>query len=132
MVYPLNWNDIYVYDLQIFLHQPKIFLLRDHMTLISDLISDWSTGPTLALPFFIPYLYKFKWFLTEAEINLCANEMNVINQPNDLNENGIIDFNLCIPSHSISSVLDRKNTSNRYWLRYFLDGVLPGQSKNDL
>jgi hypothetical protein len=88
MIYPLKYDSTNIYDLEIYFHEPKIFLLRDHMTLISDLINDWSSGPTVALPFFIPYLYKFKFYLTEVDLNLCANEMNVINQPNDFNENG--------------------------------------------
>ncbi|TPX34646.1 hypothetical protein SmJEL517_g02685 [Synchytrium microbalum] len=64
-----------------------VYLLRDHITLLQDLITDWGSGPPVTLDKHIPIQYQLKVLFSEFRLFLCVNPLNVINQPNDLEEN---------------------------------------------
>ncbi|KAI9307239.1 hypothetical protein BJ944DRAFT_238031 [Cunninghamella echinulata] len=87
---PLIWNDHRNWAFDGKLKNPEIFLLRDHVYLIQDLIKDWTSGPTSDLLHFIPMTYTFEIDMTEPKVYLCVNEHNVINYPNSIDDNAYI------------------------------------------
>ncbi|KAI8846591.1 hypothetical protein BC829DRAFT_434470 [Chytridium lagenaria] len=87
---PLIWNAERAWDFNLHLNRAKIFILRDHITLLQDLIADFSYGPAVESLNFIPVKYGIYGALTESEISVYTNYNNVIYQPNDLEENNFI------------------------------------------
>ncbi|KAI9095544.1 hypothetical protein DFS34DRAFT_662396 [Phlyctochytrium arcticum] len=84
---PIEWKGMRTWTYSIQIAQPRIFFLRDHEALLSDLVKDWTTGPRTCLSYFIPMRYCVKLTLTDFDLYLCVNQNNVINNPNDLNDN---------------------------------------------
>ncbi|KAI3660900.1 hypothetical protein MP638_006657 [Amoeboaphelidium occidentale] len=87
MAGPIQWNDIYKWNILVDLMNPTIFLLREHVTLFQDLASDWTSGPSWTTEDFLPYKYNISIALNNMKLYLCANEKNIISQPNDLSDN---------------------------------------------
>ena len=67
----------------------SIYLLRDHVTLLQDLMADWNARPAANFDHFVPCDYRFKWLMQDVKIFLCVNEGNIISQPNELDDNGM-------------------------------------------
>ncbi|KAI8918297.1 hypothetical protein DFJ77DRAFT_289393 [Powellomyces hirtus] len=84
---PLQWNAPRIWTFNILLSSMKMFLLRDHVTLLTDLMKDWTSGPSNPQEYFVPMLYKIKLTMTDFDLHFCVNQNNVINQPNDLSDN---------------------------------------------
>ncbi|KAJ3022828.1 hypothetical protein HKX48_005162 [Thoreauomyces humboldtii] len=84
---PLQWNAGRVWLFNITMSSMQMFLLRDHVTLLTDLVKDWSTGPPTSQEFFVPMTYKIKLAMTDFDLHFCVNQNNVINSPNDLADN---------------------------------------------
>ncbi|KAG8964186.1 hypothetical protein FRC03_002130 [Tulasnella sp. 419] len=78
---PRKWNNHREWIFDISFAGPNIHLLRDHATLITDLINDWTTGPPSDYNTFIPITYIFKFSLRDYRINLYLNEHNIIDHP---------------------------------------------------
>ena len=70
----------------------RIYLLRDHITLLQDLIKDWTSGPSPDQLHFIPMEYRFNPRFTNFELFLYVNEHNIINNPIDIEDNGIKNY----------------------------------------
>ncbi|KAI9320168.1 hypothetical protein BX666DRAFT_2151466 [Dichotomocladium elegans] len=87
---PLIWNAHREWEINTSIKKPEIFLLRDHVFLIQDLIKDWGSTPAPDLLHFIPVTYKFAINISEPWIYLCVNEHNIISNPNDLQDNAFI------------------------------------------
>ncbi|KAI8057143.1 hypothetical protein BDF22DRAFT_227395 [Syncephalis plumigaleata] len=87
---PRIWNAKRLWTYSIAITEPEIFLLRDHITLIQDLINDWTAGPAPDMAHFIPMAYEYHVSLTDLKLRMCVNEHNVINQTNDFDENAFI------------------------------------------
>ncbi|KAJ3333901.1 hypothetical protein HDU76_001382 [Blyttiomyces sp. JEL0837] len=86
---PLKWNGEHLWRIAVSGKSSKIYLLRDHITLVQDLLKDFSAGrPTDSL-YFIPTRYTVDINLENAEVVLCTNECNVIYQANDNNDNSL-------------------------------------------
>ncbi|KAJ3287854.1 hypothetical protein HK104_008423, partial [Borealophlyctis nickersoniae] len=87
---PRKWNAARTWTFDTTVTKSKIFLLRDHIFLLTDLIKDFTAGPTLSLDYFIPMEYKLGVTLNDFELYLCVNHGNVIGLANDLNENAYL------------------------------------------
>jgi hypothetical protein len=85
---PLQWNGYREWGFKINTKRPRIFLLRDHIYLLQDLVKDWTSGPPGDLLHFTPMLYQIEFILENPSIYLCVNEHNVINNPNSIDDNG--------------------------------------------
>lgn len=86
---PLEWNGFRCWDIKIVPKKPTIFLLRDHVFLLQDLVKDWGSTPPADLLHFCPIVYQIQCILENPTIYLCVNEHNVINNPNSIEDNGI-------------------------------------------
>ncbi|KAI8885057.1 hypothetical protein K501DRAFT_284510 [Backusella circina FSU 941] len=96
---PLQWNGFREWGFKINTKRPRIFLLRDHIYLLQDLVKDWISGPPGDLLHFTPMLYQIEFHLENPTIYLCVNEHNVINNPNSIDDNAF----LKLQAHKITS-----------------------------
>ncbi|KAI8096420.1 uncharacterized protein BX664DRAFT_382871 [Halteromyces radiatus] len=87
---PLVWNEHRTWTLDTKIKNPDIYLLRDHVYLVQDLIKDWTSGPPADLLHFIPITYDFQLDATQLSVYLCVNEHNIINYPNSTDDNAFI------------------------------------------
>ena len=87
---PLQWNAHRQWSFNIALAKPEIFLLRDHVTLIQDLIKDWASGPPADPYRFIPTTYALKISLAQFRLILNTNDHNIIDQLRDSEKNALL------------------------------------------
>ncbi|KAF7969728.1 hypothetical protein HWV62_26142, partial [Athelia sp. TMB] len=86
---PLAWNAKRQWTFAVSLRQSVIYLLRDHINMFTDLVKDWTAGPPTDYFRFIPMIYVFELDLHHYEINMYANDQNIIDKPLDVDENAI-------------------------------------------
>jgi hypothetical protein len=86
---PLQWDARRDWQFNISMSRPVITLLRDHITLISDLAKDWNSGPQGDFLHFTPYDYQFQVTLMHYNVRLYVNDYNVVDHPNSTTENGM-------------------------------------------
>jgi hypothetical protein len=89
MPFPLVWNEHRVWTLNVTAKKPDVFLLRDHVFLLQDLVKDWVAIATpIDLLHFVPISYQIQLDASQASVYLCINEHNIINYPNSMDDNG--------------------------------------------
>jgi hypothetical protein len=84
---PLKWEDLHQWTFNVTLAQTEIYLLRDHITLLTDLIKDWVSGPPADYLHFVPYQYEINFNLVDYRLNLYLNDHNIIDNPMSVDEN---------------------------------------------
>ncbi|KAF8161147.1 hypothetical protein B0H34DRAFT_654233 [Crassisporium funariophilum] len=87
---PLRWNDERTWSFAVSLRQPILFLLRDHINMFTDLGKDWASGPPTDYQKFIPMIYAVKFEMHHFEMNLYANDQNIIDKPLVKDENALL------------------------------------------
>ncbi|KAK0226200.1 hypothetical protein IW262DRAFT_1457427 [Armillaria fumosa] len=87
---PLKWNDSRNWDIAVSLRRPILYLLRDHITMLVDLGKDWASGPPSDFFRFVPTVYSFQLEMHYFELNLYANDHNIIDKPLIKDENAIL------------------------------------------
>ncbi|KAF3400589.1 hypothetical protein DPV78_005631 [Talaromyces pinophilus] len=104
---PLTWNALHTWSFNIISHDLQLFLLRDHIFLITDLVSDWTSNSTSEFYTFVPFIYNIQLSFTDLRLYLNVNESNIINNPSDLDDNTFISLkvpnlmsNVSIPSNT--------------------------------
>ena len=85
----MRWNDARQWDFNITLDRPEIYLLRDHVTLFTDLGKDWSAGPPVDIMHFIPMKYVVKVVLKNYSLSFNVNDQNIVDSPNDPDVNSM-------------------------------------------
>lgn len=85
--YPLGWNSEAKWSIDLSSSQIESFLLREHITLVSDICSDFASGDPAPYELFRPFTYNVSWRMTDYSIYLNVNDHNIINNPLDFNEN---------------------------------------------
>lgn len=78
---PLVWNAERCWSFSTSLRQPVIYLLRDHVNMFTDLARDWTFGPPTEWNLFVPTIYMLELDLHHFELNLYANDQNIIDKP---------------------------------------------------
>jgi len=96
---PVAWDAERIWSIAIYLRQPVVFLLRDHINMFTDLGKDWASGPPTDYHKFIPIIYGFKLEMHHFEMNLYANDQNIVDKPLIKEENG----RLHLPLHDTRS-----------------------------
>ncbi|KAG1839020.1 hypothetical protein DFJ58DRAFT_813100 [Suillus subalutaceus] len=87
---PLVWNAERLWSFSISLRQPVIYLLRDHINMFTDLTRDWTFGPPTEWNLFVPTIYALELDLHQFELNLYANDQNIIDKPLVKGENTLV------------------------------------------
>ncbi|KAK9464001.1 uncharacterized protein V1516DRAFT_89241 [Lipomyces oligophaga] len=84
---PLQWNGHanWIFDCEA--AKSSTFLLREHITIISDLISDFTSGPGVLYEQFVPRTYQFNFTLLDLVLHLNVNDSNIISNPTDFDDN---------------------------------------------
>lgn len=85
--YPLKWNALHPWHIDIQGDGPELFILRDHIFLLTDLVNDWASGPPGDFHNFIPYHYTISLHFNACKIYVNANDSNIINNPSDIDDN---------------------------------------------
>lgn len=117
--FPLKWKDITIWNVYNKSNHGDLFLLREHVSLLTDLLNDFAT-PEASLQSnpseminsynsFRPYEYKIHWNIMDGiRLFLNVNSQNIINNPLDFNDNTYISFQtneidiyLLVPMHNV-------------------------------
>lgn len=101
---PLKWNGFRQWKFDITTDDLELFLLRDHIFLLTDLVNDWSSGPPAEYLTFTPFKYLLDLHFRNLVLYLNVNDGNIINKPTDLEDNAylilkspMLDLSTCIP-----------------------------------
>lgn len=85
---PLQWNGKHRWSFDVLSRGIEIFILREHVTLMTDLVTDWATGPLSEYWCFTPFLYDIGLRFEDGfEVCLNVNDQNIINNPSDVEDN---------------------------------------------
>ena len=84
---PLKWNDKRDWRFDICSTNLELFMLRDHMFLLTDLVNDWTAGPPGDFHIFVPFLYTINLQFPNFRLYLNANDSNIVNNPSDVHDN---------------------------------------------
>lgn len=85
---PLNWNAQRNWGIDLTLDTPDILLMREHITLLSDLAKDWSSGASGDFHHFVPMHYNFRVTLVNYMLHLYINDFNIVDAPRSMDANG--------------------------------------------
>ncbi|KAG9235805.1 hypothetical protein BJ875DRAFT_494731 [Amylocarpus encephaloides] len=101
---PLRWNGHHTWTFDINSNGLELFILREHVFLLTDLVDDWATGPPPDYLTFSPFRYLVNIHLDNFRIYLNVNDSNIINNPSDFDDNtfviifgSVLDAKLLIP-----------------------------------
>ncbi|KAL9115260.1 MAG: hypothetical protein Q9227_001054 [Pyrenula ochraceoflavens] len=84
---PHEWNGLHQWEFDITCNAFEMFILRDHMFLLTDLIGDWGSSSSPEYWTFVPFRYKIRLLFNDLKLYLNANDSNIINNPSELEEN---------------------------------------------
>ncbi|TWU78547.1 hypothetical protein ED733_002659 [Metarhizium rileyi] len=84
---PLSWNTLRNWSFDFSCDDMKLYLLRDHIFLLIDLVDDWATGPPSEYLVFTPYIYHLKLNLINLRLYLNVNDENIIDKATALDDN---------------------------------------------
>ena len=87
---PLAWNTLRTWKFIIKCQDLELFLLRDHLFLLTDLVADWGSGPPSDYFLFVPFLYLLHVELSNFKLYMNTNDSNIVNNPADLDDNNFI------------------------------------------
>ncbi|EON63682.1 hypothetical protein W97_02910 [Coniosporium apollinis CBS 100218] len=88
--FPLRWNGLRQWTFNISCNDLELFLLRDHLFLITDIVGDWGSGPPSEYYTFTPFRYKLNMNFSSFKMYLNTNDSNIVNDPSDLEDNNFI------------------------------------------
>ncbi|MCJ1389681.1 hypothetical protein MMC18_002538 [Xylographa bjoerkii] len=87
---PLKWNALRNWSFEVQSEGLEVFILRDHVFLLTDLISDWASGPPGDFNTFVPFQYDLHLLFPNFKLYLNVNDSNIINNPSNLNDNTFV------------------------------------------
>jgi hypothetical protein len=87
---PLKWNALRQWRFDIATDALELFILRDHIFLLTDLVNDWSSGPPVEYLVFTPFKYFIDLHFSNVKLYLNVNDGNIINKPTDPEDNAYI------------------------------------------
>lgn len=101
---PLQWNGYHNWIFDIVSSKLELFLLREHVYLLIDLVDDWATGPPPEYLTFSPISYVVNLHLKDFNLYFNVNDSNIINNPSDMDDNTFLAIfgsdlraDICIP-----------------------------------
>ncbi|KAJ0416553.1 hypothetical protein BJY00DRAFT_316799 [Aspergillus carlsbadensis] len=87
---PLPWNAMRTWKFDVKSHDMELFLLRDHIFLLTDLITDWGSGPSQDYYTFVPFVYHMNMSFTNLRLLINVNDSNIVSDPTDLSDNRLL------------------------------------------
>ncbi|KAK9464427.1 hypothetical protein V1512DRAFT_250083 [Lipomyces arxii] len=104
---PLKWNGLTNWVFNSAASEIRCFLLREHITILTDMITDFGSGPGQPYSAFIPQTYEFRFAFDEFSLFVNVNDSNIISNPTDFDDNVFLDFNSPKLCGSIQVPLDQ-------------------------
>ncbi|GBF65237.1 hypothetical protein TMEN_7954 [Trichophyton mentagrophytes] len=87
---PLRWNSLHNWSVDVESTNMELFLLWDHLILLTDLISDWTSGPFQEYYTFVPIKYQLSFAFLDFKLMVNVNDLNIINNPSDFDDNSFL------------------------------------------
>ncbi|KAL7933683.1 hypothetical protein V8C35DRAFT_303585 [Trichoderma chlorosporum] len=87
---PLSWNTLRNWHFNLTFDGMDMYLLRDHIFLIVDLVDDWAAGPPAEYLVFTPFLYHLHLGLQNVKIFLNVNDGNIIDKATAMDDNSYL------------------------------------------
>jgi protein CSF1 len=87
---PIKWNALRDWNFSVVNDNLELFILRDHLFLIMDLVADWTAGPLPDFYTFTPFKYHLNVQFRNFKLYLNSNDSNIINDPSDMNDNNFL------------------------------------------
>ncbi|CAG8971298.1 hypothetical protein HYALB_00001465 [Hymenoscyphus albidus] len=87
---PLQWNGPRTWKFDVSSSGLELFILREHVFLLIDLVDDWATGPPPEYLTYTPFEYLVNLHLDNFRIYLNVNDSNIVNNPSDFDDNTFI------------------------------------------
>lgn len=87
---PITWNTLRKWMFNIKCRDLELFLLRDHLFLLTDLVADWGSGPPPDYFLFVPFQYLLNVDFENFKLYLNTNDSNIVNNPADLEDNNFV------------------------------------------
>lgn len=84
---PISWNGLRNWYFNINSDKMELFMLRDHVFLLIDLVNDWTNGPPPDYLVFTPFKYHVNLNLPALKIHLNVNEANIIDKATVIEDN---------------------------------------------
>ncbi|RCK65012.1 Protein CSF1 [Candida viswanathii] len=84
---PLAWNGKCVWDFDQVSLNPRLFFLREHTMLFSDLFTDFGLGDPQPYEYFRPFVYNIGWKFLNYKLFLNVNDANIVDNPLDFDNN---------------------------------------------
>jgi hypothetical protein len=84
---PLGWNALRQWHFNINCDELELYILRDHVFLLIDLVDDWTSGPPADYLVFTPFKYHLNLQFQDVQLFLNLNDANIVNNPTDLEDN---------------------------------------------
>lgn len=101
---PLKWNSLRQWRFDVTSNDLELFMLRDHVFLLIDLVDDWASGPPADYLTFTPFKYHLDLHLQDVKFYLNVNDANIVNKPTDFDDNTyivigspLLESSTCIP-----------------------------------
>lgn len=88
--YPNSWNNIRKWPFTVVCDDLELFILRDHLFLIIDLVNDWASGSVPDFYTFVPFNYQLDMTFRNFCMYLNVNDANIINDPADFERNDFL------------------------------------------
>lgn len=96
--FPLEWNGKCVWTFNNQSKNAKLFILREHIFLMTDVVSDFSSGAPVAYEYHRQFEYRFNWQIENYKLFFNVNDHNIINDPLDFDNNKYI----CFKGHKLN------------------------------
>ncbi|KAM0790005.1 hypothetical protein ACM66B_005335 [Microbotryomycetes sp. NB124-2] len=103
---PLGWDAPRTWTISTSMSKFDAFLLRDHITLLTDVAKDWTSGPPGDYEHFVPFTYELDVKVTDYKLRLYVNDHNIINNPTEIEDNTfliaqgpLLDSRVLVPSN---------------------------------
>lgn len=90
--FPLEWNGKCKWIFDNTSENGRLFFLREHTMLLSDIFTDFASGPPLPYELFRPFEYQLNWKFNTYKLYLNVNDNNIINNPLDFSSNKYVSF----------------------------------------
>lgn len=92
IAFPLKWNAECIWNFEMTSTNGVIFFLGEHITLFTDLVSDFASGPPGKHEFFRPFVYNLNWVIENYRVYLNVNDGNVFDDSLDFESNSYLCF----------------------------------------
>ena len=87
---PLTWNTLRTWHFDISCHDLSLYLLRDHIFLLIDLVDDWGSGPPAEYLVFTPFKYMLQLDFKNLNLFMNVNDANIIDKATVLEDNAYL------------------------------------------